>query len=63
MVSMESLAHTQDNMTALAFFDMHISSVTCLVIVCLLVLMGLVTYILNANVRKYLQGPKMEVLD
>lgn len=44
MVSMESLAHAQDNMTALAFFFyMHISSATCLVIVCLLVLMGLVT--------------------
>lgn len=60
MVSMESLTHAQDNMTALfvlGFFLKNIVSATCLVIVCLLVLMGLVNEIFYANVSKRLQGP------
>lgn len=59
MVSMESLTRAQDNVTALFFwvFLMNIVSATCLVIVCLLVLMGLVNKIFYANVSKHLQGP------
>lgn len=59
MVSMESLTRAQDNVTALFFwfFLMNIVSAMCLVIVCLLVLMGLVNKIFYANVSKHLQGP------
>lgn len=46
-----------DSSVFLGFFLMNIVSATCLVIVCLLVLMGLVNKIFYANVSKHLQGP------
>lgn len=58
MVSMESLAPTQDNVTALDFFFlMHIVLAMCLVIACLLVLMGLVKEIFHVNVKKHPPRP------